>query len=406
LERWLHGLTTLKALLVEAEDAFCVCHIRAQPLYKCLDTISNEELADATHLADYLQLPTSLPLRIKRHVAAAACRNAAEPLYQSIRNCASLAPLLEAAAELVKRRCAPWLLDVLENSDGNAAELALLAGLCGDELAVHGADAIGPEAAVHLAGLAAADHPLPDLGTAVKASVPLPSAIAASFGRVEGLKSLRTAGWACASKAVEAAARCGELPALRYLCEEARIPTRDSQVCVAAAQGGHMDVLRYCVEELRRPWRSPHDGRCCAAAAALGDLPMLQYLHQRGCPMSGRECQIAGEGGNLDMLAWLRSLHPPPPWLFTTASAAAAGQLQVLQWIAEHESQGMVHDAWLCARAAEGGHLHVLRWLRSLEPPCPWTADTLLLAAHFQHHDVADWARANGCPPGDADEVG
>jgi hypothetical protein len=405
LERWLPALTTLKALLAEAEDAFGICHIRARPLYACLDTISDEELSDAAHLADYLQLPTILPLRIKRNVAAAALRNSSAALYPSIRGCALLAPLLEAAVELVKRRCAPWLLDLLANSEGGAAELALLSGLCGDELAAHGLEASGPPAA-RLAGLAAANHPLPDLGTAIKASMQLPAIVAASCGRVEGLQALRSAGWAFSTAAVEAAARCGELSALRYMCEDVRIPTVDSQVCVAAAQGGHMHVLRYCAEELRRPWRSPHDGRCCAAAAARGDLSMLQYLHQRGCPLSGRECQLAGESGNLSMLAWLRSLHPSPPWLFTTASAAAAGQLHVLQWIAEHESQDMVQDPWLCARAAEGGHLHVLRWLRSLQPPCPWTADTLLLAAHFGHHDVADWARANGCPPGDADDLG
>ena len=46
--------------------------------------------------------------------------------------------------------------------------------------------------------------------------------------------------------------------------------------------------------------------------------------------------------------------------------------------------------------AARGGHLAVLQWLRA--NGCEWNADTLWAAEEKCHHDVADWACANGCP--------
>ena len=49
-----------------------------------------------------------------------------------------------------------------------------------------------------------------------------------------------------------------------------------------------------------------------------------------------------------------------------------------------------------CAGAAEGGQLEVLKWLR--ENGCPWCERTCMSAAKGGHLEILKWARENGCP--------
>lgn len=46
--------------------------------------------------------------------------------------------------------------------------------------------------------------------------------------------------------------------------------------------------------------------------------------------------------------------------------------------------------------AAAAGKLRILQWLR--ENGCPWNCETVEFAEMEGHHDVATWAKANGCP--------
>ena len=51
----------------------------------------------------------------------------------------------------------------------------------------------------------------------------------------------------------------------------------------------------------------------------------------------------------------------------TCSAAAAGGQLSILQWLIEI---GYPWDEGTCCSAAEGGHLSVLQW--ATENGCPW----------------------------------
>ena len=48
-----------------------------------------------------------------------------------------------------------------------------------------------------------------------------------------------------------------------------------------------------------------------------------------------------------------------------------------------------------CASAAAGGNLYILDWLRG--HGCPWDTNTCSMAASGGHLDILKWARENGC---------
>jgi hypothetical protein len=52
----------------------------------------------------------------------------------------------------------------------------------------------------------------------------------------------------------------------------------------------------------------------------------------------------------------------------------------------------------VCASAAAGGQLEVLQYLRSGPNPCPWDRQTRERAAQHMRAEVLQWAIDNGCP--------
>jgi len=78
---------------------------------------------------------------------------------------------------------------------------------------------------------------------------------------------------------------------------------------------------------------------------------------------------------------------------FTPRDAANKGQLHVLKWLRE---RGCPWDEWTCYWAAHGGHLKILQWVR--EEGCPWDWQTCNAAAWENNLDVLKWAIENGCP--------
>ena len=73
--------------------------------------------------------------------------------------------------------------------------------------------------------------------------------------------------------------------------------------------------------------------------------------------------------------------------------AAYLGQLEVLKWARE---QGCPWDSWTCYHAAAGGHLEVEQWARGRD--CPRDQSTCHTAARRGHLEVLMWAREHGCP--------
>ena len=73
--------------------------------------------------------------------------------------------------------------------------------------------------------------------------------------------------------------------------------------------------------------------------------------------------------------------------------AAQGGNLELVQWLCD---EGCPWDHWTCCGAAGSGNLEVLQWLRA--EGCPWDYVTCVEAVKRSHVDILRWARENGCP--------
>ena len=103
---------------------------------------------------------------------------------------------------------------------------------------------------------------------------------------------------------------------------------------------------------------------------------------------------------SLIYLKWARSLNYPwteqyerIPEKNICVNAILNGDLNLLQWAVEN---GCPWGYGTCAYAALEGRLDILQWAR--EKGCPWDEDTCSYAAENGHLKIIQWARENDCP--------
>ena len=145
---------------------------------------------------------------------------------------------------------------------------------------------------------------------------------------------------------------------------ESRAAIQRSGVCLPVAfKIGDFDTrstiswaLEKCTEKKER---------FCAEMAQNGNLELLQFLHENGCPWDIRTC------------SW----------------AALYGHFECLKYA--HE-KGCPWDEWTCSWAAEYGHLECLIYAH--ENGCPWHESTCSSSALKGHFDCLKYAHENGCP--------
>jgi hypothetical protein len=98
------------------------------------------------------------------------------------------------------------------------------------------------------------------------------------------------------------------------------------------------------------------------SVASIGNLAMVQWLHNTGCPWDASACKEAASNGNLEVLKYL------------------------------HDN-GCPWDSCACAWAAWNGELEVLKYLHT--NGCPWDEDTF---SNARGDDVIEYLISNGCP--------
>eukprot|EP00611_Tribonema_gayanum_P022742 TRINITY_DN462_c1_g4_i1.p1 TRINITY_DN462_c1_g4~~TRINITY_DN462_c1_g4_i1.p1 ORF type:complete len:457 (-),score=76.06 TRINITY_DN462_c1_g4_i1:174-1415(-) len=161
----------------------------------------------------------------------------------------------------------------------------------------------------------------------------------------------------------------------------------DKGVTAAAAGGGHLQVLQWL-----RANQCPSDFTTCALAANGGHLEVLEWAHDAGCGWFENMCSSAAAGGNLHVLQYARG-HGCPWAIYTSYNAARHGHLQLLQWA--HANGCPLHDD-VAMLAAGGDHLHVLQWLVDIGHPCDHRA--CAMAARRGRIDTLQWLRARDFP--------
>ena len=80
-----------------------------------------------------------------------------------------------------------------------------------------------------------------------------------------------------------------------------------NQTLIAYVKYGNLKLVQWAYYYGFRPKSEVHTVYAiCVAAAENGDLKLLKWLHENGCPWDSSTCASAAKKGNLELLKWLR----------------------------------------------------------------------------------------------------
>ena len=133
-------------------------------------------------------------------------------------------------------------------------------------------------------------------------------------------------------------------------------------------------------------------------AVTHGNLSMLKWLNEKGCPWCEYTFAVAilygSVHGSLEVMEWLKLNDCPRAWNTDTFFVAARhGNFSILKWL--HEN-GCPWDEWTFTAATEHGQLEVLEWLKLKE--CPWDNHAMYVACRNDDIEIIEWLKLNGCP--------
>ena len=166
--------------------------------------------------------------------------------------------------------------------------------------------------------------------------------------------------------------------------------------CSLATEGGQLEMLQYLYQQGCPLNREAHwEWGICTLAAGNGDFEMLKWARQEGCEWNYSTSEAAAENGHVSMLQYLGSqraeasiAEDPHELLY---HAVMGGQVAVLQW-AYANGFSLLHDTMsstLCWTAANSGHFETLKWLRSMG--VPWNNKAQCEEDALWHPQIAQW---------------
>jgi hypothetical protein len=201
------------------------------------------------------------------------------------------------------------------------------------------------------------------------------------------------------------AARFACVDVLHWLSARGAKPSCPGTALMFAVRSRHAAPVRWLIDVYGPAcWTPPTFAPlACAYAAGFGDLPLLAYLRDRGCPWDHLTTESAAAGGHLHVLRWCLEIGLPAAD-GTCDLAAEYGHIHILQW-ARMQAPPLPWSPVTCTAAARAGQLAALQWLRSQDPPCSWSSDVVAVSSGGGHTALLEWARANGCPEVLGDDV-
>jgi hypothetical protein len=186
---------------------------------------------------------------------------------------------------------------------------------------------------------------------------------------------------------IDHAAAAGSINALRWLKQQQAfwdVPLYEFQS--SWLQGRHMPTRRSVLKPFSLSKQTSY-----AAASKAGNLPMLRYLHEEGCPWHHDTCGVAAASGDLEQLKWLHE-HGAELNDATAKLAVSGGAVPVFEWL---QQQGVEFDERIIEAAAAGGHTQLCSWLR--QNGCPWSAEACYAAAQHSQFETLRWLHEHGC---------
>jgi hypothetical protein len=124
-------------------------------------------------------------------------------------------------------------------------------------------------------------------------------------------------------------------------------------------------------------------------ATECGNIRLIKWLKENGCPWRDTTFEYAAYYGNLDNMKWL--LENGCPWNFWTFEAAAEhGNLENMKWLFK---KGCPWSKATFAHASYYGNLENMIFL--FENGCPWDSWAFYLVKNLEN---IKWLKENGCP--------
>jgi hypothetical protein len=208
-------------------------------------------------------------------------------------------------------------------------------------------------------------------------AIPFNTASACTHAAIDGnlpmLKWLRESGCAWDARTLEDAIRLGHLETVKWAtAQRPPCPWPSSNLwsngacdmAIMSRASNALELLKWLVTQ----GCSLDTERSLGTCIIFENSHMLQFLHDSGCTADEGTIARAAEGGDLDVVKWLRV------------------ELNC-DWNSE-----------TCSRAAQKGHLHVLKWAH--ENGCEWDGRTVKAALQNKlcHWRLLKYVRDNNCP--------
>ena len=165
----------------------------------------------------------------------------------------------------------------------------------------------------------------------------------------------------------------------------------ETYFCWRVALTNKLEFLKWAREEKKCEWNE----ETITVAAYQGNLEMVKYCVANECPIDERACAWAADGGELEVLKYLRE-EVKAPWDWRTATFAAKyGHLHILEYLVERKYDKFnVHACWF---AAENGHLVCLKYLHETAK-APWDSQAVRYAHENNHPECLQYLLDNDCP--------
>ena len=217
--------------------------------------------------------------------------------------------------------------------------------------------------------------------------------VAAKEGNLEILKWLkihyREYDWLVSSKA----AFYGQIHVLKWLREDLGHPLHLS--CEYAAKGNQFETLKWLSHNYKL------NSEICYYACLANNMEMLIWCIEQGCILTESCVAACSKNGNLTMLKYLKDIGCP--WINWTCRphfyASLNGHLDVLKWLNDNQCPIYLNED-LCSVSAKGNHIEVLKYLIE-DMNCPCDSLTTSALAGTGNLEILKYCIDKGCEKSD-----
>lgn len=188
------------------------------------------------------------------------------------------------------------------------------------------------------------------------------------------------------------AAEKGHLDVLRWLRGQYPPCPIDENAVQMAAVASHVHVLQWLLETETNMVKQNMTLMSRSASMSKDPLCILRWLERKRLLRVDSMCvQLAVSKRRKDVVEWLYARGAQGDASCCSA-AAWEGDLPMLQWLRE---RGCPWNVWTIVDGS--WNMEILRWART-PPCCPWNASTLSLVVRRGHVDAVTFMVENGCP--------